>query len=481
MTDIRTNTIMESLKSSHFLKAILIAIVILSLQIPIMKIKGLINEREQTRTEAIDEITAKWGNKQSVIGPTILVPYTNQRSQSNAECATFLPESLKITGKIKTQLRYRGIFEIPVYQMALVLTGSFSRPDLSEWTTDLDNVLWDQAYLFLQVSDARGMTKSPTLTWNGKTLDCLPNIGEFEIGRQGIHVKLKDHLDAQRFDFSISLDLNGSIGAFFAPLGRDTEVQINSDWPSPSFQGAWLPTNRSVNAKGFDATWNIPFLSRNFQQNWKSRSDLDKAVSASLFGVDMILPVDHYGMAQRSVKYQFLFLVLTFATLWLLEVLIKVRVHPMQYLFIGASMCLFYLLELSLAEYCGFIFAYAIASAAIIVLVTSYSAAVLKTKKRAAIIGSVVTLLYIYLYVLLMIQDYSLLVGSIGLLAVLATIMFSTRNLDWYSLTDRAGIKSFVNKEPDITPPDAPHDNKAVKSLIDKKINKTLPDPQEDE
>jgi inner membrane protein len=157
------------------------------------------------------------------------------------------------------------------------------------------------------------------------------------------------------------------------------------------------------------------------------------------------------------LQIHFLFLVLTFATLWLLEVLIKVRVHPMQYLFIGAGICLFYLLELSLAEHIGFILAYAIASAAIIALVTSYSAAVLKTNARAAIVGSVVTLLYIYLYVLLMIEDYALLIGSMGLLAVLATIMFSTRNFDWYSLTDRAVAKSLADKQVDNKPPgDAP-------------------------
>ncbi|MBN2269987.1 MAG: cell envelope integrity protein CreD [Sedimentisphaerales bacterium] len=458
MTDIRTDAILESLKSSHFIKGILIAFVILLLQIPIMKIRGVIKEREQTRTEAIDEITAKWGKSQSVIGPTILVPYANRPSQSaygqqqpqqNAEYATFLPESLKITGTIETQLRYRGIFEIPVYKMSLVLTGRFSRPDLSEWTTDPNQILWDQAHLSLQVSDARGMTKSPTLTWNDEPLSCLPNAGEFGAEHQGIHVKLKDHLDGRDFDFSISLELNGSIGAFFAPFGRDTEVRVTSDWPSPSFQGAWLPTDRTVNARGFDAAWNIPFLSRNFPQSWQSRSDLDQALSSSLFGVNMILPVDHYRMAQRSVKYHFLFLVLTFATIWLLEVLIKVRVHPMQYLFIGAGICLFYLLELSLAEHIGFILAYAIASAAIIALVTSYSAAVLKTNARAAIVGSVVTLLYIYLYVLLMIQDYALLIGSMGLLAVLATIMFSTRKFDWYSLTDRAVAKSLADKKMD--------------------------------
>ena len=165
-------------------------------------------------------------------------------------------------------------------------------------------------------------------------------------------------------------------------------------------------------------------------------SNREGAVSSSLFGVDMISPVVHYRMSHRSVKFQFLFLVLTFATLWLFETRIRTRIHSVQYLFVGAGMCLFYLLELSLAEHLGFVAAYTIASAAVIALITTYSAAMLKTAKRATIVGAVVTLLYIFLYILLMIQDYALLIGSIGLFLALATTMFLTRRVDWYNLKD---------------------------------------------
>lgn len=253
-------------------------------------------------------------------------------------------------------------------------------------------------------------------------------------------------MDNRSFDFSLPLELNGSIGAFFAPFGRDTEVQLSSNWSSPSFQGMWLPASRTVNRDGFQATWSIPFLSRDYPQNWRFWSNFENVISLSLFGVDMISPVDHYRMSQRSVKYQILFLVLTFVTLWLFEVLVKVRIHPVQYLLTGAGMCLFYLLELSLAEHFGFILAYTIASAAIVILITSYSAAILKSTKRALIVGAVVTLLYLYLYILLMIEDYALLVGSIGLFIVLATIMFLTRKVDWYSLKSIIVFKAPVNE-----------------------------------
>jgi len=456
MTDIRKDSILESLKSSHLLKVLLIGLLILLLQIPIFRIRGIIKEREQTRQEAVNEVTAKWGASQSLIGPTIVVPYVNksllvdrrqQPPRPAIEYATFLPESLKISGIVKSEPRYRGIFEIPVYRMSLALSGSFSRPDFSDWSIDTNDILWERAYLCLRISDARAMTKTPVFSWNNEPLAFLPSTGEFGGNQQGIHAKLANHLEGQSFSFSISLELNGSIGAFFAPFGRDTEVQVSSNWCSPSFQGTWLPIERSVSQDGFEATWNIPFLSRNYPQKWQSGSNLENTVSSSLFGVNMISPVDHYRMAERSVKYQILFLVLTFATLWLFEVLIKIRIHPMQYLLTGAGMCVFYLLELSLAEHFGFVLAYAAASAAIIILVASYSAAVLKTAKRAIVVGVVVTLLYVYLYVILMIQDYALLVGSIGLFAALAAIMFLTRKVDWYSLTTGTIAHSPVDGE----------------------------------
>ncbi|MBN2182788.1 MAG: cell envelope integrity protein CreD [Sedimentisphaerales bacterium] len=444
MNGMRKNGFWDSFKNSHFIKILLIGFLILLLQIPIYQIRGVIEEREQTREDAVKEVTEKWGRSQSLIGPCIIVPYINRAGQPagsrqykpNIEYATFLPEDLKISGKLDSRLLYRGIYEIPVYSTSIEMTGSFARPDFSEWTVDPNDVLWGRAYLSMRVTDAWAMTKSPKLLWNNRQLDFLPSAGEYGKNTEGVHVSLEDDLNGENFNFSFSLELNGSVEAFFVPFGRDTEVHISSDWNSPSFQGTWLPKNRKVDSDGFEATWNIPFLSRNYAQKWLSSADMENDIMQSKFGVEMISPVDHYRMSQRSVKYQILFLVLTFATLWLFEVLAKIRVHPVQYLLIGVGMCLFYLLELSLAEHFGFIRSYIIASAAIIVLVTSYSAAVLKTSKRAIIVGLVVTLLYIYLYVLLMIEDYALLAGSIGLFVTLAAIMFLTRKVDWYSLTD---------------------------------------------
>ena len=456
MSDLRKNQINEFVRNSNFVKVVLIGFLVLLLQIPIAKIKGVIKERQQTHEDAINEVTSKWGKSQMLKGPSIIVPYINRSSlnsrgqlQSNIEYATFLPESLKISGTLDSQLLYRGIYRIPVYTMMLDVSGNFAAPDFSEWTIDENDILWDKAYLSLGITDAWAITKSPNLLWNEKKMNFSPGSGEFSNNKQGLNAKLKDNLKGAIFNFSFSMELNGSMGVLFIPFGRDTEVQLSSDWGSPSFQGTFLPTSRDVSGDGFMATWNVPYLNRSYPQKWQSSSNpnQDNAIESSGFGLEMISPVDQYTMSQRSIKYQILFLVLTFATLWLFEILAKIRVHPIQYLLVGMAMCMFYLLELSLAEHLGFIQAYSIASAAIVILVTSYSAAVLKARKRALIVGVVVTLLYMYLYILLMIEDYALLAGSAGLFAALAAIMYLTRKVDWYSLTDSVMPKTIINEK----------------------------------
>ena len=330
-------------------------------------------------------------------------------------------------------MRYRGIFKVPVYRMSSTFTGKFARPDLSQWNIAATDILWNRAYLSVCVSDVRAITNQAVLIWNDEKVAFLPGSGEAEAKHPGIHADLKDRLEGNSFSFSFRLNLNGSERVLFAPLGKATHVDLASNWPDPSFQGSWLPSKRRVAQQGFAASWTIPFLGRNYPQQWVSTKGMYCAVASSLFGVNLISPVDYYRMTERSIKYVTLFLALTFVTLWLFEILAKVRVHLIQYLLVGAGMCLFYLLELSFAEHIGFNVAYTAASLAIVALVSSYCVAVLKSASRAMIVGGVTAILYSYLYVLLRDQDHALLVGSIGLFAILAVIMYLTRKVDWYA------------------------------------------------
>ncbi len=354
-------------------------------------------------------------------------------THSETRYATFLPETLDIAGTIDSEVRYRGIFLIPVYTMSLTVNGRFSQPDFSEWGIEDDDVLWDRAHLSLGISDARAITDQAVLTWSGGERGFLPGSGEAGGRRPGIHASLKQALEGEAFDFSFVLALNGSEGVFFTPFGRETKVEVTSNWTDPSFQGNWLPSQRTVDGDGFEAAWSIPFLGRNYPQQWTSVADFEGAVESSQFGVKLLAPVDHYRMSLRSVKYAALFLVLTFVTIWLFEVLGSARVHPLQYLLIGAGMCVFYLLELSLAEHIGFVPSYIIASFAIVGLIAAYSMAVLERALLASIVGVVTALLYAYLYVLLRNQDYALLIGSIGLFVAVAAVMYVTRKVNWYT------------------------------------------------
>jgi len=438
------SSLLQTIRKSPLLRVLLIGFLILLLQIPIAMIEGLISGRRDTRDEVVQEVTDKWGREQTIIGPKLIVPYvhrwteTDDKGQARARAkvrhASFLPAALSIDGDVRSESRYRGIFAVPVYRATIEITGQFERPAFGDWGVGAGDVRWDRAQLIMLVSDARAIQDQVNLQWNGDALPFEPGAGEFGGSEPGIHVPLKGNMRGESFEFSLTLGLNGSTELRFAPFGRDTTVHLESSWPHPSFQGNWLPATHDVGDDGFQADWAIPYLGRNYPQQWRSNADYEEQIAESVFGVDFLYPVDNYRMAERSVKYEIKFLVMTFLVIWLFEVVGRLRVHSLQYLLVGAGMGLFYLLQLSLAEHLGFLTAYLIASAAVTVLITSYSLFVVKTGRRAAVIGGVLAALYAYLYVLLQEEDYALLVGSIGLFVALAIVMYTTRKIEWHNL-----------------------------------------------
>ena len=402
--------------------------------------QGLVSDRQNLRQEAISSITTKWGTQQKVIGPQLVVPYVKRvqsgnTQRSDVKLGTFLPQTLDISGAMDSETRYRGIFEVPVYKSALTLRGQFQRPDFSNWGVRPEDILWDRAELALRISDVHAIQDQAKLIWNGQKIAFIPGQGKLGGNNPGIFASLKNKMAGDTFQFEVPLNLNGSERLTFTPFGEVTQVKLKSNWRDPSFQGLWLPKDRSITDKGFEATWNIPSLGRNYPQQWNQDSPVgEQTIQASVFGVDLISPVDNYRMASRSIQYNFLFLVLTFATFWLFEVTVKLRVHPLQYLLVGVAMSLFYLLQLALSEHIGFNLAYLIASTAVVVMISAYSVAVLRAKQRAGIIGGMQVALYGYLYVVLANQDYSLLMGSFGLFGFLAVVMYLTRNIDWFNV-----------------------------------------------
>lgn len=439
-------TFYERISSSQFIRLLLVVFLILVLQIPTVMLQSLVADRQSVRQEAITDITSKWGKQQTIIGPKLILPYI-KRTQIGKTLKEerlriiYLPKDLQITGNIDAEKRYRGIFEVPVYSTQLNIQGSFLRPDLSNQGVQEKDILWDKAELQLQISDVRAIQNQAVLTWNNAKIPFQPGSqGQINSSNSGIFAPLRGQTQGNTFNFTIPLKLNGSERLAFAPFGEVTKVKLTSDWQDPSFQGLWLPNQRTVSANGFEASWEIPSLGRNYPQQLTENADItDSLIMESIFGVDLISPIDNYRMAERSIKYNFLFILLTFATLWLFEVTARLRVHPLQYLLVGAAMCMFYLLQLALSEHIGFSIAYLIASLAVVILITTYCFAILKAKRRGGIIGVVEVVLYGYLYFVLINQDYALLLGSFGLFGFLAIIMYFTRRIDWYNSNSQEG------------------------------------------
>jgi len=423
------------------LRLLAIGFLALLLQIPISMIGGLIGERQDRRDAAVSEVTGKWGRVQQLIGPVLVVPYIhrwedarNQESHSETRQLVVLPKQLQARGDLATETRTRGIFSIPVYGAEIELTGAFARPDVSGLGIDTSTLAWDRARLVLGISDPRAIQNSAAVEWRGSSIAFLPGTGDLTALPTGIHTPVDASGQPGPLEFKVALALHGSVGFYLAPFGETTLLDLKSNSADPSFQGAWLPKERRISPQGFEASWELPFLGRNFPQAWSSSEAPTDAITASQFGVEIVAPVDHYRMAERSVKYAGLFILLTFATVWLIEVVARVQVHPIQYLLLGFALCLFYLLELSLAEHIGFPIAYALASIAVILMIAAYSRSILRRSALALLVGAGVSALYGYLYVVLMNEDSALLIGSIGLFVVTGCVMYVTRNVDWYAM-----------------------------------------------
>jgi inner membrane protein len=432
-------------RDSRLLRLCLVGALALLLMIPIMMIYQLVWERQSRHDTVIAEVASSWGNTQTLTGPALILPYTVRTVETSAagketvltdtRHGVFLPKTLRAKGRIDVETRSRGIFDVPVYRLNVSIDGEFGEPNLKELGIDPSTVDWSRAHLALGISDVRAIREQSAVTWNKQPVSFLPGTGSFTDGGVGIHAPVAVTPTSVAGPFSFNLSLNGSSGVYLSPFAEETTVQLTSNSPNPSFQGSWLPTDRSISAQdGFDATWKVSYLGRNFPQSWivDSAGEKRQAIEASRFGVQLTEPVDTYRMAERSVKYAILFILLTFASLWLIEVLARTKIHPIQYLLLGAAMCVFYLLELSLAEHLPFPIAYGIACLAVVAMIACYSRVVFKQNRHTAVITAGTTVLYGYLFVLLTNEDAALLAGSIGLFASIAGIMFATRRIDWY-------------------------------------------------
>lgn len=424
-------------RNSVSLKIIIIALLTLVLLIPKGMISGLITERSLRKAEVIHELSDKWGGNQMVSGPVITVPYKkiyedrDGKFKYSVEVMNFLPERLAIKGKINPEIRYRSIYKAVMYNSALELEGEFPVPDFAGTGIDPQNIIWSGAAVSLGISDMKGIKDSISARVKNSEIVLNPGVESLDVLNSGVSSKINIEGSEKTIPFSFRISLNGSQSLDFMPIGKTTTVSLESSWPSPSFTGAFLPEKRTVTDKGFSAEWKVLHLNRNYPQKWSGKI---YKIDDSAFGLNLIITADVYQKSERTVKYALMFVVMTFSVFFFAEILMARRVHPVQYLMIGFGLTMFYILLTALAEHIGFEVSYFVSSMAIIFLITGYSKAIMGGRAFALSVFSALSVLYSYLYVVLQLEDYALVMGSLGLFAVLGVSMYLTRNIDWYSL-----------------------------------------------
>jgi inner membrane protein len=430
---------LEKVKNSLFnsvgLKLALIAFLSLLLMIPAMMIMNLIREREQRSNETINEVTSLWGNEQTLTAPLLtLQVVTFSKTTDNATVSStrylhFLPENLKITGNAEPEVRHRGIYRVVTYRSKLHVTGNFLPPDLEALKISKENISGMDAWVEIGIPDMRGINQNIQVHWGDSVSPVIPGTISREIVPSGVHAPVKINF-ASAVAFSFDIDLNGSSGLNFIPLGKETNVDLKSTWTAPRFKGAFIPDNQKVDENGFTAHWNILQLNRNYPQQWIENQ---YKVDESSFGVDLITQVDTYQKSMRSAKYAILFIVLTFLVFFFAEIMTAVRIHIFNYLLVGIALCIFYSLLTALAEYIPFTIAFLISSIVIIGMIAVYAHSLYARKQVTLTVTLTLAALYIYLFVILQLANYSLIIGNIGLVFILGLVMYFSRKIDWYS------------------------------------------------
>lgn len=439
------------------LKILLIAVLIIVLLIPMFMIQNLISEREDTAKKAVNEVQQKWSGAQIIVGPVLTVTYSYEGDKENSITGTvnYLPEQLDIAGDVTTQELKRGLYEVIVYNSSLELKGKFIAKDLLK-TEGSRKINWDtNATLNLGLTDLRGICEQVALSWNDQKYNLEPGVHPKNISTSGVSVKvnISPLLEPDgTVNFSIKLNTKGSESILFAPVGRTTSVQLTSNCPTPSFTGAFLPQEREVTPKGFTSTWKVLEINRSYPQalpgnpiflydynettgyqpSKENQACVSSTITPSIFGADLLFPVDHYQKSMRSAKYAFLIIVLTFVVCFFVEIVQNKNIYPLQYLLVGLALCLFYTLLVSTSEHISFTWAYLISAVATTTLITLYMVGILKIKKTAFTIGGLLVCLYTYIFFLIQLETYALLAGSIGLFIILAIIMYFSQKINWH-------------------------------------------------
>lgn len=427
---------MARTKNSLGMRLFIIGFLTFVLFIASLLVMGLVSDRQSTRSAAITEVSSKWGQNQQITGPLISIPFKEYIKDQNDKIITiikyahFLPDELKVTSDVAPEVRYRGIYEVVLYHSEITVSAIFSYPDNKLLNIPDEDILMEEAFLSLGISDMTGINDLIYFDWNGTRIEANPGIRSNDVLGAGISAPIQLNPEENGYTFSTTVDLNGSEMLTFSPVGKETGATVFSNWKDPSFTGSFLPDNHNISDSSFTANWKILHLNRNYPQQWIGSQN----ITYTNFGVNFFQPVDQYQQTFRTVKYAIMFISMTFLAFFLIELLNKKVMHPIQYLLIGFALLVFYTLLLAFSEHLTFQSAYLLSSAGIIGLITAYTKSVLGSNLQTGVIAGILVLLYGYLYIVLQLEDYALLMGSLLLFVVLAVVMYLTRKIDWFNV-----------------------------------------------
>ena len=441
-------------------KTLAVGGVLFALTLALQSVGAIVSEREGRLREAERSVADSLASQQSLLGPVLLRRCDETWSVEQGEgkdrkrvterrdfSLAATPATLDVSAKAAIETRHRGIFKVNGYSMKATMKARWS--DLAALEPIAQHagskLRCEAPVMFVAVGDARGI-RVATISVGGAALPVLPGT-EHASHPRGFHAVIPAGVQAAGgvLQAEVALDLVGTGDLAFAPVADTTRVDLASDWPHPSFGGRFLPNERAVTAQGFTASWQLSALATSAPQelvNGGAVCGLNGASEAKArcietFGVAFIDPVSAYVLSDRATKYGLLFIALTFVGVGLVEVLKRLRVHPVQYLLVGSALAVFFLLLVSLTEHIAFAWAYLAASAACTTLLTFYASFVLRGARAGAVFGAAIAALYGALYLLLQMEQSALMLGSLLLFAVLGAVMVATRRVDWYALMDQ--------------------------------------------
>ncbi|MFD2602936.1 cell envelope integrity protein CreD [Flavobacterium suzhouense] len=427
-------------------KILMVGLLTLVLLIPLQYVKSLIFERSERQKEVVNEINSKWGGQVYFCGPILKVPYstytenklidektkqvTIQRSRID-QFAYFLPNELNADVNVNTLQKNRSNYESVVYNSAMKFKGNYTYPSFGDNALP-ENIHWDKATILIKTNNIKSITGGVTVNIGGKKYSFEPAPSDKEndtlSSLETQPVNLTTAFTTGPASFDLNINYKGSEKIAIVPIGKMTHASMTSNWPSPSFDGSFLPENSNITEKGFSANWKVSHLNRSFgQQHFGSLPNLQ----ANTFDVKFLIPVNQYQQNERAAKYGFLVIGLTFLVFFLIQSVSKIAIHIFQYSMIGLALIMFYTLLISITEHSTFRLAYIIAGISVVVMIALYSISILKNKKFPVFIAISLSALYSFIYVIIQLENYALLVGSIGLFAILGAVMYFSRKIEW--------------------------------------------------